>query len=415
MRNTLRSSVLTTIAFLFVTASGNMVFAQTAAHATLEQSLNSQYPEGTALNLLTAGVVGTIGCNVQPTSTFKVKDEKLHAPSFSDDLTTNGCAKQPIAPGTQVNLGDMKVFQRQNRVAFVVFQGQCAVADCTRHFVGSIDAEVDFEFPKGFLATAQLAQVQEVIGHVFSIVSSIDAPAQGGQDAPTVSEPTLPAIVPLKLPALYISAQVPADKLQLNADNSFSLQEGGQSYHGTFVADGNTLELNIGETSTKTNLSRQGNDLTDSSGQTWSLRQQSSGSTPGGATLQNNAVSNACPPAGTEIPFGKVMNEAFASDYVGCDITSKVEFVATGGTPNYIWDSIGGLEGKAPFRVVVPGQQPGSGPFDIPPHVFIAKDQSDVIFSFKKGDLLIIRGATLVAAKPYNEIVFLATEVRAAK
>src|ERR1035438_4927344 len=84
------------------------------------------------------------------------------------------------------------------------------------------------------------------------------------------------------------------------------------------------------------------------------------------------SAGNACPPPGTEVPFAKVMNEAFAADYVGCDITSKVEFVAAGGTPNYLWTSIKGLDGKAPFRVVVPGQQPGGGPFDIPPHVFIA-------------------------------------------
>jgi hypothetical protein len=127
------------------------------------------------------------------------------------------------------------------------------------------------------------------------------------------------------------------------------------------------------------------------------------------------SAGNTCPAPGTEVPFAKVMNEAFAADYVGCDITSKVEFVAAGGTPNYLWRSLKGLEGKAPFRVVVPGQQPGGGPFDIPPHVFLPKDKSDVIFSFKKGDLLIIRGAPLVGAKPLRQIVFLATEVRTAK
>jgi hypothetical protein len=127
------------------------------------------------------------------------------------------------------------------------------------------------------------------------------------------------------------------------------------------------------------------------------------------------AVAGNCPPPGREVPFVKVMNEAFAADYVGCDITSKVEFVAAGGTPNYMWSSIKGLEGKAPFRVVAPGQQPGTGPFDIPPHVFMPKDKSDVIFSFKKGDALIVRGAPLVGVKPLRQIVFSATEVRAAK
>ena len=123
-----------------------------------------------------------------------------------------------------------------------------------------------------------------------------------------------------------------------------------------------------------------------------------------------------CPPAGTEVPFAKVMNEAFAADYVRCDITTKAEFVAAGGTPNYLWLSLKGkIEDKVPFRVAVPGQQPSGGQFDIPPHVFIAKDKSAAVFNFKKGDLLIIRGGTLVGLKPSRQIVFVATDVRAAQ
>ena len=87
--------------------------------------------------------------------------------------------------------------------------------------------------------------------------------------------------------------------------------------------------------------------------------------------------------------------DAFAPDYVGCDITVRVEFVAAGGTPNYYWGSIKGTADKVPFRVVVPGDQAGSGPFDIPPHVFL-KDKADLIFSFKKGELIIVRGAPAI-------------------
>jgi hypothetical protein len=119
-----------------------------------------------------------------------------------------------------------------------------------------------------------------------------------------------------------------------------------------------------------------------------------------------------CHPPGTEVPFAKVMNEAFAADYVGCDITSKVEFVAAGGTPSYSW-GLKGTTGKAPFRIVVPGQQVGGGgPFDLPPHAFIAKDKAEVIFSFRRGDLLILRGAPSVSA---HEIAFIATDVRKVK
>jgi len=96
-------------------------------------------------------------------------------------------------------------------------------------------------------------------------VAAIQAAARA-QNAPV---PAAPLAAPLKLPSTYVSAQTPEDQLHLNTDNSFSLHEGGQPYHGTFVANGNTLELTINETSSTTTLSRRGNSLTDSSGQAW--------------------------------------------------------------------------------------------------------------------------------------------------
>jgi hypothetical protein len=98
-----------------------------------------------------------------------------------------------------------------------------------------------------------------------------------------------PAVAPLKLPATYANSQNPADTLRLNTDNTFSLQEGGQSYQGTFVSNGNTLELNI-TGGTKTTATIQGNNLTDSSGQVWVLGEQPARSAAGGAVLQNQDV-----------------------------------------------------------------------------------------------------------------------------
>lgn len=106
-------------------------------------------------------------------------------------------------------------------------------------------------------------------------------------DAPA---PAAPPVAPLKLPSTYVNAQAPADQLQLNADNSFSLQEAGQAYHGTFVVSGDTLELSINETNTKTTVTREGSNLTDSNGQTWVLREQSEGIAPKGAMLQNEDI-----------------------------------------------------------------------------------------------------------------------------
>lgn len=105
------------------------------------------------------------------------------------------------------------------------------------------------------------------------------------QDTPP-PPPTAPA--PPKLPAAYANAQNPADKLQLNADNTFSLEEGGQAYRGTFAANGSTLKLNI-TGGTETTATIQGNSLTDSSGQTWVLQEQS-GPAPVADILQNQDV-----------------------------------------------------------------------------------------------------------------------------
>jgi hypothetical protein len=245
---------------------------------SLEQGLSSQYPNQSVLNVL-QGVAATGGCDVHPQSTFKVADGKMHGPSFLQNAALAGfnCSVQTIAPGTQVSIASMKINQKSNRVSFVVVQD-------------AISSQVDFEYSKGFLATAQLAQVQEVIGKVFSIANPPDAPAEEAEVAPEPVAPPPPPVAPLNLPSSYVSAQAPADKLQLSADNSFSLQEGGVSYRGTFVANGGTLELTFSDGATKATLSRQGSDLTGSDGQTWSWREQSAEAAPNVKMLRNEDV-----------------------------------------------------------------------------------------------------------------------------
>ena len=106
-------------------------------------------------------------------------------------------------------------------------------------------------------------------------------------DAPA---PVPPPAAPLSLPATYVNTRAQADQLLLNANNSFSLQEAGETYHGTFAVNGNALELNISESNTKTTATLQGNNLTDSSGQTWVLRKPSAGPPTGAAELRNEDV-----------------------------------------------------------------------------------------------------------------------------
>jgi hypothetical protein len=147
-----------------------------------------------------------------------------------------------------------------------------------------------FQFDKGYLSTADPKQVFETVGQVFAIdTSPVGQEPQQRPPGPAVPAPAPAPAVPLKLPATYVSAQAPADLLQLNADNTFSLQEAGQSYSGTFAANGSALKLNISG-GPETTATIQGNNLTDGSGQTWVLREQPAQAASGGAVLQNQDI-----------------------------------------------------------------------------------------------------------------------------
>jgi hypothetical protein len=134
--------------------------------------------------------------------------------------------------------------------------------------------QLKFPLEKHTLPTPDqtLATIAEVL-----TVQPADDSASTTQTPGPPSEPVPPASANLRLPASYTSSQASADQLQLKADNSFSLEEGGQTYHGTFALNGNNLELTISESGAKTTATIQGNNLTDSSGQTWVLRVPASG------------------------------------------------------------------------------------------------------------------------------------------
>lgn len=264
MRDTYRLPILTapmlsTMLLLAATAPENMALAQASSPASLEQGLKSQYPEGTVLNVLTTSIVATSGCNIPAESTFK--NGKLHPPGLAQNLLLPAakCEMQSIAPGSQVSLLVVRVVQKSNRVYFVVSQG-------------AIASQVDFDFPKGFLATAELAQVQEAIQNVFAVASSPSSPAEGGQAAPAVSQPASPQLPPAVMPgSLYVNAQNKADRLQMNLDNSFSLQEGGQSFTGNYSVAGATLKLHIVQLQKDVDIAVHGSEIVVNGEEIWTL------------------------------------------------------------------------------------------------------------------------------------------------
>ena len=272
----------------------------------IDQQLRQQY-------VLTR--VGTNGVVVHAGTVLTVQADgiKSSPASYSVFWPNNykkgaGRVKQPMVAAkagiSKVDRGEIRFLQVGEKVylaqmeikdADVVFSiqscGSCSPSGTDPNDV-PYRAEVSFQLGKGYLNNGTFKDIQETIGQVFAIDTST---ATRGPDQipppperPTPVTPQVAPVVPLKLPSTYAKAETPADQLQLNADNSFSLQEGGQTYRGTFVATGSTLKLNISG-GTETTATIQGTNITDGSGQTWVLREQTARGAAA-AVLQNQDV-----------------------------------------------------------------------------------------------------------------------------
>ena len=74
---------------------------------------------------------------------------------------------------------------------------------------------------------------------------------------------------PSALGPAYISSANNADKLQLNSDSSFSLQEGGRSFTGNYSVAGATLKLHIVELQKDVDILVQGSELVVNGEEIW--------------------------------------------------------------------------------------------------------------------------------------------------
>lgn len=105
-----------------------------------------------------------------------------------------------------------------------------------------------------------------------------------------------------------------------------------------------------------------------------------------------------CPPVGTEVPFSKLINNAFAEDYVGCNITTSAQFVASGSSN--MWMPPLSIEGMVVFRALPPGAIGATGPLGVSEayHIVIPKEKGEITFELKPGDLVSLTGGTYVKA-----------------
>ena len=276
-------------------STSSVGFAQVTGPASLGYRLTMLGKDAFGISVLQAGDVFSIKTpgilGVLPTQhsvcPMAYRDGALQKPSgFCVAVERSFSAY--FQPGLKVHFTKLDVNLKKGRIDVSI----TACDACNKTEPASYyRSEVDFEFEKGYLETAKPEAVRATIAH--DVGGEAQSTATGGlvlnSPSPAPPVPTPVPVMHLNLPSTYVSAQTPADQLRLNADNTFSLQEAGQTYTGTFSTNGNTVKLNIngGPESTAT---VQGNNLTDGSGQTWVLREQAAQAASGAGVLQNQDV-----------------------------------------------------------------------------------------------------------------------------
>ncbi len=102
--------------------------------------------------------------------------------------------------------------------------------------------------------------------------------------------PPTPALVDLPpspaLGTVYVSAQNAANRLLLNSDGSFLLQENGQAYNGTYLVNGSTLKIHITQLDKDVDIAIDGARLVVNGDETW-VQPGRQASTPSGRTTVN--------------------------------------------------------------------------------------------------------------------------------
>lgn len=114
----------------------------------------------------------------------------------------------------------------------------------------------------------------------------------------------------------------------------------------------------------------------------------------------------ACPPAGTLVPFAKVMATNFVADYQGCSIATTAEFVGNGSGGMLL----GGVENQYPIIRVVPPGEPHPSGLQAPFFVAVPKN-NDLAFSLKSGQLVGLIGGTQYNADAPTLSVFIASSI----
>jgi hypothetical protein len=257
--------------------SGALLIAATQydpAAAEMQRQLRIQY---------TPTKVGANGVVLVGGSVVVVQQDGIKAnPAFGDIYWPNsykkgGRVKRPaifIKNGVSKVVNDVRFLQVGEKVyvtnieikdADVVFSLQtCGGGPDGNDPNGApYRSTLSFQFQKGHVNPANLKQIQDSIGEVLAI-----APpgSDSNRNTTGLTQGTQPL---LTLGPVYVNSQNSADQLQLNTNGSFSLQEGGQSFNGTYSVAGTALRLHIVQLQKDVDIAIQGNRLIVNGEETW--------------------------------------------------------------------------------------------------------------------------------------------------
>ncbi|MGB0036137.1 MAG: hypothetical protein WBP79_11740 [Candidatus Acidiferrales bacterium] len=148
-----------------------------------DSSGTSVIEAGTVLVVQKGGILGVPPANyaIAPAT---YRDGELHAPSASRLLVGNDTRN--ITVGEKVYVSKIDVNLKNEKVSMTVVEcDSCNGQNQPSSYKGL----VVFQFAKGFLETAQLSQVTDVIKHVLTIDNSSDNGQQAGQDQQQQQQP----------------------------------------------------------------------------------------------------------------------------------------------------------------------------------------------------------------------------------
>jgi hypothetical protein len=247
---------------------------------SLEQKLRIQYPQGTALIAQKPGILGVSpGCPKFAVAAYKGGQLIPPGKMQETELKALLCSTRGFPMAWRVNMESLVVSPKSGKVSLRV--QECDACNSPARGA-SFKAQVDFDFANHTLDTTDPGKVLDAISQVFSIDTTPRPPVPA--QAPTVPSPTnptpappTPVQTPQAPPALgtvYVSAQNGANRLVLNNDHTFLLQEDGQAYTGTYSVSGSTLKVHLAQLDKDVDIAIDGAKLIVNGNETWTQPDQ---------------------------------------------------------------------------------------------------------------------------------------------